>query len=160
MDSNILSGLMGIAGTLAGTVLGWLLNSLSLRPKLCCVLNESQSKDELTPKELRNKYSNSGYVIEIFNIGLTPVVIASFGIYYKKCTIADGLDINRTIKPYEKVLYELDEQTFDSIEYHRKKSNIKKYDVIIDDVAGKQIKTKMDVEWLKLKVLDTTLEQA
>ncbi len=127
---------------------------------LHCVLNESQNKDELTPKELRNKYSDSGYVIEIYNMGLTPVFIDSFGIYYKKYILADGLYVNKILKPYKKVLYELDEQTFDSIEYHRKKSNIKKCDVVIYDVTGKQIKTKLDIEWLKFKSLDENLEQA
>ncbi len=81
-------------------------------------------------------------------MGLTPVFIDSFGIYYKKYILADGLYVNKILKPYKKVLYELDEQTFDSIEYHRKKSNIKKCDVVIYDVTGKQIKTKLDIESL------------
>ena len=79
------------------------------------------------------------------------------GIYYKKNTLADGLNINKIIKPYETVLYELDEQTLDSIQYHCQKSDIKKCDVIIYDVAGKKIKSKLDIEWLKFKTLDKSI---
>lgn len=157
MYSTILSGFLGIVGTLLGTALGWLLNSLSLRPRLCCVLNAPQNNDELISEGLRNKYSDSGYVIEIFNLGSTPVAVNTLGIYYKKNTLADGLNINKIIKPYETVLYELDEQTLDSIQYHCQKSDIKKCDVIIYDVAGKKIKSKLDIEWLKFKTLDKSI---
>ena len=147
MYLTILSGVLGIIGTLLGAALGWLLNSLSLKPKLCFVLKEQQNKDELTSKELRNKYSDSDYTVEIFNLGSTPVAVGTFGIYYKKTTLLDGADIDKIIKPYETIVYELNEQNIDTIRYHCKKSGIKKCDVIAYDVTGKRIKS----------VLDTTL---
>ena len=154
MDPNIVAGLFGVVGTIIGTILGWWLNSLSLKrekkPRLCYILSATQDQDMLTPVEQRDKYSESGYGIEIYNVGREPVVIDQMCLCYKKQIIADALIVYQVLRPYEKTVYELDEQEFDNIKYHCRKRDIKKCDVVTRNVTGKNIKGKLDIGWVNM----------
>lgn len=68
MSENLQTALLGIFGTLSGTVLGWVLNNLSQRGKLNIYI--SSWRDEF-------KYNNSGYMEPSFSIEKTQ----SYGYY-------------------------------------------------------------------------------
>ena len=160
MDSSdvneILTIAISIAGTIGGTVLGWWLNKKSSQkekePKLSFLLAESQNKDDLIPPEQRTKYSKSGYEVVIYNLGLTPVIIDCFGIYYKNEIVTDALEIKKTLAPYDNVAYELTQQEFNNICEYCRKEDMKKSDIIVFDVANKTITGTLDVELLNAEI--------
>lgn len=165
MDSSdvkeILTIAIGIAGTIGGTVLGWWLNKKSSQkekePKLCFLLVRSQNEEDLTPRNQRTKYSDSGFGVKIYNLGMTPVIINEFGLYYKDDIVTDGLVVDKTIVPYEYTIYELSQQEYDNICDYCRNDDMKKCDIVVYDVAEKRIEETMDVEFLNadLKLKDS-----
>lgn len=69
MIQTILAGVF----TIVGTILGWTLNgireNINRKVKLCFQLQITENKNELTPLESRTKTSESGFGLEIYNIG-------------------------------------------------------------------------------------------
>lgn len=135
--------------TILGAIIGWSLNYCSeaerRKIRLCYSLQTAESIDTIEP-ELRTKYSESDYCIQIYNVGNTPYVLESFYLVHKKkiivhCVITD----NNAIMPYEKYTYRLTEQEYDSILFHCKESNIKKCKVHAYDVGGKKCKGEIDL---------------
>ena len=149
MIQTILAGVF----TIVGTILGWTLNgireSLNRKVKLCFQLQITENQNELTTLEYRIKTSESGFGLEIYNIGQTPVFIKYVRLYYRKTLIADCLMEDSKLMPYEKNIYNLMMQDYNAILYHRKKLNIKKCKVAAYDVTGKQVKGELDISWLQ-----------
>lgn len=149
MIQTILAGIF----TIIGTILGWTLNgireNLNRKVKLCFQLRITENQNELTPLESRIKTSESGFGVEIYNIGQTPVFIDYVRLYYKKTIIVDCLMPELRLMPYEKSTYHLMMQDYDAILYHRKRLNIKKCKAIAYDVTGKGVKGELDISWLR-----------
>lgn len=140
MIRTILTGIF----TIVGTILGWSLNcireSFYRKVKLCFQLQLVENQNELIPLERRAKTSESGFCLEIYNIGQTPVFINAVTLYHRKTIIVECLTINLRLMPYQKSNYDLTMQDYDAILYHRKRLKIKKCKVIAYDVAGKKVK--------------------
>lgn len=147
----MLQTIISVIGTILGTILGWSLNCLYeqkvRKVKLCYSLQPAGNRDELVEYELRTKYSESDYCIEIYNIGTTPYFLEKFSLVYKHGIIVDCIIVenNKAIMPYERYTYHLNEQEYDSILYHCKKSDIKKCKVFAYDVADKRCVGEIDL---------------
>lgn len=111
------------------------------------------NQDELIERELRIKYSESDYCIEIYNVGNTPYLLERFSLIYKSCIIVDCIiaENNKVIMPYESYTYHLNEQEYDSLLYHCRKSDIKECKVFAYDVGGKKSVGKMDLFLLRMQ---------
>lgn len=109
----------------------------------------TENQNELTSLEYRTKTSESGFGLEIYNIGQTPIFIDYIRLYYRKIIITDCFITGLKLMPYEKNTYNLMMQDYDAILYHRKKLKIKKCKVIAYDVAGKRVKGELDISWLQ-----------
>ena len=151
MDKEVILTLIGVLGTLFGTVLGFILNYLqdsrNKKIKLCFSLQPSNMEEELIDKELRTKTSESGYCIQIYNIGQIPFLFEQISLRYKKSIITDcfNTDEQKAIMPYQGCYYKLSEQDYDAILHHCKKSNLKECKVIAYDVSGKKGKGKLEL---------------
>lgn len=147
----MLQTIISVIGTLLGTVLGWTLNCLyeqrTKKVKLCYSFQPVANRDELVEHELRTKYSQSDYCIQIYNIGTTPCFLEYFSLVYKNTIIVDCfiLENDKAIMPYERYIYHLNEQELDAILYHCNKSNIKKCKVFAYDVGGKKCSSEIDL---------------
>lgn len=142
--------IISVLGTILGTILGWSLNCLyenNVRKVKLCYSLQPANQDELTEHELRTKYSESDYCIEIYNVGTTPYLLEKFSLVYKKKIIVDCIiiDNNKAIMPYGSYTYHLNEQEYDCILHHCKKSDIKKCKVFSHDVAGKRCIGEIDL---------------
>lgn len=139
--------------TIVGTILGWTLNgireNLNRKVKLCFQLQITGDQNELPPLECRTKTSESGFGLEIYNIGQTPVFIDYVRLYCKKTIIVDCDMTELRLMPYEKSTYYLMMQDYDAILYHRKRLNIKKCKALAHDVTGKGVKGELDISWLQ-----------
>lgn len=143
--------IISVLGTLLGTILGWSLNCLYennvRKVKLCYSLQPVANQDELVEYELRTKYSESDYCIEIYNVGNTPYLLERFSLVYKKSIIVDCFIVedNKAIMPYESYTYHLNQQEYDSLLYHCNKSDIKECKVFAYDVGGKRCVGEIDL---------------
>lgn len=141
---------------LLGVLAGWILNELStnrrLKPRLCFKLSNTPD-DEISDCELRTKTSSSEYSIEIFNVGQSPFVLESFGLYHRKRILVDChiLDEEKVVMPYSRKRYVLSEQELNALERHCEEKSLKHCKVLAWDVDGKNIKAKMDVSWITLR---------
>ena len=153
---EILAILLTIAGTLGGTILGWWLNKKSSQkekePRLCYSLVKIQNDKDLIPLNQRTKYSESGFGVKIYNLGLTPVIINEFELYYKNDIVTDGLVVDKTIMPYENTVYELSQQEYDNICSHCRNDGMKKCDIFADDESEKKNAGMLDVEFLYMEL--------
>ena len=140
MFQTIIGGVFG----LFGVALGWLINILTERylrkPKLCFDLQPTSNQDDLIPYEFRTKTSESGYGIEIYNIGKEPIFLSRVRLYYRNTIIVDCFTMNQCIMPYEKIVYELTMQDISDIKYHCREHNINQCKIIAYDVSGKKSK--------------------
>ncbi len=150
MTDEEATAIIGVAGTLLGTILGWILNcvyeSRKSKFRLCVVLQASKDMDD-TPRELKTKYSNSGYCLHCYNIGQSPFFIDNMTLFHKGTTIIDGIQAsgNEAILPYNFCEYELTVQEYDNLLYHCQNLKIKKCDVVAYDISGKKCKAKLDL---------------
>lgn len=150
MDNGIITAIIGVAGTLLGTILGWMLNCLYERKKsklqLCFSLQPSNDIDD-TPQENKTKYSSSGYCIYCYNIGQTPFLYDNMTLYYKKHTIADCPQTHdaEVILPYKFYVYELNVQEYRSLLYYCSEYNIKKCRIVAYDVGGQKCKAQIEL---------------
>lgn len=143
--------IISVIGTILGTILGWSLNCLYeqkiRKVRLYYSLQPEANQHELVEQELRTKYSESDYCIEIYNIGNTPYFLERFSLKYNKVIIADCyiVENNRVIMPHESYTYHLTEQEYNTIFYHCKEGDIKKCKVFAYDVGGKKCKGEIDL---------------
>lgn len=150
MDSGIITAIIGVVGTLLGTILGWALNCIYERKKselrLCFSLQPSNDRDD-TPPEQKTKYSDSGYCIYCYNIGQTPFFYDNMCLYYKKHTIMDCPQSSdaEAIMPYNFYVYELNMQEYKSLLHYCDEYDIKECNIIAYDISGKKCKAKLDL---------------
>lgn len=122
------SNIVGAICTFAGTILGWILNNITEakkhKAKLCFALGVS--KEELISPECRTKTSLSGYTLVIYNVGQEPFLLERVRLFCKKKILADCiiLDEDNAIMPFQKYIYELNQQEYDALLYHCKELNI------------------------------------
>lgn len=151
MNKEIVMAIIGVGGTLLGTVLGWALNCLqdsrSKKLKLCLSLQPGNLDSELMDEDLRTKTSESGYCMQIYNIGQMPFFFEQISLQYKKITIIDCINIEEqnVILPFKSYIYQLNMQEYNSILYHCKNSKLKECKVIAYDISGKKAKSKLDL---------------
>ncbi|MHB8131306.1 MAG: hypothetical protein ACYDEX_20185 [Mobilitalea sp.] len=117
------------------------------RIKLCFSLRANGLEDELIKEELRTKYSESGYCMQIYNIGQIPFLFEHISLQYKKTTIIDCINTEEqnAILPYKSYFYRLSMQEYDSILYHCKKEKLKECEVVAYDISGKKSKGSLDL---------------
>lgn len=151
IDKELIIALIGVAGTLFIAILGWGLASIQEKQKskikLCYALQPSRKEDELIEKEFRTKTSESGYGIQIYNIGHAPFLFELISLRYKKTIITDCVNTEemKAIMPYESYVYQLNEQEYEAILYHCKKGGLKECTVTAYDVSGKNGIGKLDL---------------
>lgn len=149
---EIVTSIISVLGVLSGTILGWTLNCLydkrARKVKLCYSLQTVATNNERSDESPKNKYSESGYCIQIYNVGQTPYMLENISLRYKNSIIQD-LDIidNKVVMPYEIYTYSLSMQEYDSIIYHCKKSNLKKCKVFTYDVSNKKCVGFLDLSF-------------
>ena len=119
---------------------------LSSKPRLQFAIIGTRPS-ELDDKELRTKYSNSDYSIEIYNLGPTPFILDRFTLMHKKgmlieCPVTEE---DKTLSQQKNMVYILQEQDAETLHWFCKKNRPKKCKVLAYDIAGKCIKTKLDV---------------
>lgn len=121
---SLTSGLFGIIGTIAGTVLGFVLTQLvsmyQNKPKLAFI-SVGTPNDELIEEELRTKTSLSEWSVRICNIGRTACILEKFYIVRKGCTLVECYDVcsdYNSIAPSNSILYSLMQQDADALQYN------------------------------------------
>lgn len=119
---------------------------LSSKPRLQFAIIGTRPS-ELDDKEFRTKYSNSDYSIEIYNLGPTPFILDRFTLMHKKgmlieCPVTEE---DKTLSQQKNMVYILQEQDAETLHWFCKKNRPKKCKVLAYDIAGKCIKTKLDV---------------
>ena len=81
-----------LVATLAGVIVGWIFNEITMffreRPKLTFKM-VSTPETELIDKEYRTKTSLSEHGIEIYNTGKNPFILESFELCYKNKLLVD-----------------------------------------------------------------------
>ena len=123
-----------------------IVDKLSSKPKLQFTITGT-CPSELDDKELRTKYSNSDYSIEIYNLGPTPFILDHFTLVHKKgllieCPVTEE---DKTLSQQKNMLYILQEQDAETLRWFSKRDKFKKCKVWAYDITGKCIKTKLDV---------------
>lgn len=149
MDITIVTTIITVVGTLAGAVIGSVLthhyDKQSRKVKLCFKLQSSDDENEIDP-EYRTKTSPSDYCIVVYNIGQAPFILEQISLRHKKIgVIIDCIIEGETLMPYESFSYQLNEQEYDSILYHCKKSDINKCNIVAYDVGEKACKGELDL---------------
>ena len=143
MSCEIITALIGVGGTLAGTFFGYFLSrpkiklSFSLQPK-------AEFNDELSDG-CKTKYSDSGYCIYCYNTGNRPFIIENLVLMNKKSTITQCGIITEVINPFSHIIYPLNVQEYDNILYHCGKKQIKKCDILAFEVSGRKYKSQIDL---------------
>lgn len=143
--------IISVLGTILGVILGWTLNCLydrnAKKVKLCYSLQPATDRDGIIEPELRTKYSDSDYCIQVYNVGITPFLLEKFSLVYDNCIIVDCVIVenNKAIMPYENYTYHLNEQEYDSILHYCNKISIKKCDIIAYDVSGEKCISQLDL---------------
>ena len=102
---------------------------------------------ELDDKELRTKYSNSDYSIEIYNLGSTPFILDRFTLVHKKgmCIECSVCEEDKTVSQQKNMVYILQEQDAETLRWFCIRDRFNKCQVWAYDITGKCIKTKLDV---------------
>ena len=123
-----------------------IVDELSSKPRLQFRITGT-CPSELVDKELRTKYSNSDYSIEIYNLGPTPFILERFTLVHKKgmCIECPVSEVDKTISQQKNMVYILQEQDADNLRRFCKRDRINKCEVWAYDITGKRIKTKLDV---------------
>lgn len=156
MSDSFISVIIGGLFTILGVIIGWILNEVSterrLKPKLCFKLNATPDCD-LVEEGLRTKTSSSEYSIEIFNVGQTPVVLESFGLYLKKCILIQCFlcNENMTILPYRNCTYVLTQQDAEALVWHCKKEGFKRCRIIASFMDGEKCHADIDLSWIYMR---------
>ncbi len=151
MNGEMINIMINIGCTLIGTIFGWLLNVLYKnrvkKVKLCYSLQPSTNIKDDVNFELRTKYSDSDYCIEVYNVGSTSILLERISLRYKNTIIIDCIitDENKAMKSCSHYIYRLNMQEYNAILRHCKTANLKKCKVISYDVSGKKIKGSMDL---------------
>lgn len=119
---------------------------LSSKPRLQFAIIGTRPS-ELDDKELRTKYSNSDYSIEIYNLGPTPFILDQFDLVHKKglhitCPVTEE---DKTLSQQKNMVYILQEQDAETLRWFCRRDKFKKCKVWAYDITGKCIKTKLDV---------------
>ncbi len=123
-----------------------IVDKLSSKPRLQFAITGTRPS-ELDDKELRTKYSNSDYSIEIYNLGPTPFILDRFTLVHKKgmlieCPVSEE---DKTISQQKNMVYILQEQDADTLRWFCKRDRFNKCEIWAYDITGKRIKTKLDV---------------
>ena len=123
-----------------------IVDKLSSKPRLHFAITGTRPS-EMDDKELRTKYSNSDYSIEIYNLGPTPFILDHFTLVHKKgllieCPVSEQ---DKTVSQQENMVYILQEQDAQTLQWFCKRDSLKKCEVWAYDITDKCIKTKLDV---------------
>lgn len=123
-----------------------IVDKLSSKPRLQFAITGTRPS-ELDDKELRTKYSNSDYSIEIYNLGPTPFILDQFVLVHKKglyiqCPVTEE---DKTLSQQKNMVYILQEQDAETLRWFCKRDRFNKCEVWAYDINGKRIKTKLDV---------------
>jgi hypothetical protein len=150
IDSGLIMAIIGVIGTLLGTILGWALNCIQERRnnriKLCFSLRASGLEDELIKEELRTKYSESGYCMQIYNIGQIPFLFDIFLCSIKKQHILIALIQRNKMQYYHIRAIFIDSVCRSMIQFcHCKKEKLKECEVVAYDISGKKSKGRLDL---------------
>ena len=127
---------------------------LSSKPRLQFAITGARPS-ELDDRELRTKYSNSDYSIEIYNFGPTPFILDRFTLVHKKgmlieCPVTEE---NKTLSQQKNMVYILQEQDAETLRWFCKRDKFKKCKVWAYDITGKCIKAKLDVSGITFQAL-------
>lgn len=157
--SDYAVALIGVGGTVVGTVLGcgltYLLTVWRERPKLCFSM-VSTPDSELIEKELRTKTSLSENGIEIYNVGGKPFILEYFSLLHNgkllvDCIFGDGAKV---IPPYQSEVYTLDEQESDALQWHCDQDPFESCDVVAHSVDKKELKGSLETPIFALRARD------
>lgn len=139
MDDTMITAIMSIASTLAGTILGLVITILheewNKKVKFCFSFQLTE-ENEIKP-EYRTKTSPSGYCIIVYNIGQIPFILENISLQLKSSIITDCVIPGAiTLIPYNSYTYQLTEQEYNTIPYQCKQSDIDKCNTVTYNVAG------------------------
>jgi hypothetical protein len=150
--SNIISTLIG----LGENTLGWFLNCFTTkwkdRPQLCFIM-VATPESELLEKELRTKTSLSENGIKIYNVGTKPFILEQFSLYHKgiilvDCPMDDG---GKVILPSQGVVYTLDEQESNALQYHCDRDPFEVCDVVAYSVDKQKLRASLEIPLFALR---------
>lgn len=145
-----------LIGVIVGTLLGFCLTVMkeyyNQKPRLSFKLSTQNQEGYLEPKQ-RTKTSPSDYAIYVCNYGRKPVVLTNLSLLLGKKLLVDRL-VNeyKTIFPYETSQYVLMEQDYEALLFHCKKHKLKACDIVADNIAGGEIKGKLDLCMLNMQL--------
>lgn len=110
MDTNILTAIITSVSTIIGAILGWGLGNINEhmnnRVKLCFSLQPYDNGDLIEP-ECQTKTSESGYAIQVYNVGKVPFISEQFLLRVGNRIITDCvIDDVKSLVPYESVVYQ------------------------------------------------------
>lgn len=134
-----------------------IVDKLSSKPRLQFAITGTRPS-ELDDKELRTKYGNSDYSIEIYNLGPTPFILDRFTLVHKKemlieCPVTEE---DKTISQQKNMVHILQEQDADTLRWFCKRDRFNKCEVWAYDITGKCIKAKLDVSGITFQVQAST----
>lgn len=134
-----------------------IVDKLSSKPRLQFAITGTRPS-ELDDKELRTKYSNSDYSIEIYNLGPIPFILDRFTLVHKKgmlieCPVTEE---DKTISQQKNMVHILQEQDADTLRWFCKRDRFNKCEVWAYDITGKRIKAKLDVSGITFQVQAST----
>ena len=140
-----MKGLVGMIALLEKTI-DIIADVLSSKPRLQFAITGTRPS-ELDNKELRTKYSNSDYSIEIYNLGQTPFILDRYTLVHKKgmlieCPVTEE---DKTLSQQKNMVYILQEQDAETLRWFCKRDKFKKCKAWAYDITGKCIKAKLDV---------------
>jgi hypothetical protein len=156
MVLGITSEAWTLIGAIIGTLLGFCLTVMKeyydRKPRLSFNLSGQNEEGYLEP-EKRTKTSPSDYAIYVCNYGREPVMVRNLSLLLDKKILVDRL-INgyTTILPYEKYQCVLTEQDYGALLFHCKKHKLKACDIVADNIAGGEIKGKLDLCMLNMQL--------
>lgn len=144
-----------LGSKLADLILDRFIESKKNKPKICCALEYRDSED-LIPVEFRNKTSETGYSVKIYNVGNVPIIIENVSIYNNKDIIVGylefGTDYSYTLHPYESVLCTVMQQDLDNLEWHISKLKKSTLELHVTSVDGKEVTCSLDLQIIKMNV--------
>ena len=144
------SGFYSILGVIVGFGLTLLKDYYNKKPRLYYSIQPERMSDDWD-YSLTTKTGESGFVLNIFNMGSAPIFLDALRISVKGKIVADIIIGYRKLMPYEQYEHSLEKQDYEAIQHWCLESDAEMFQITAHTVSGKKICSELDVALLAMQ---------